>query len=763
MIATASIDKHASILSYLLEESLTSNENIIIGCLRSGLGRYEENATTLDFINTVCYISSRIAPQSLTTKQSSLHEVIEGLREEARLCENDSVKQSQSTPSTSPLPPPWHSSVTSSAFLTRKVAYLKACILALRKPEVSSIRSTREIGMLLQWLTQQHISVPSELRLKFYRDQFAGKSMRNLSQKSEKFNIEGRSESPRGQSSRMGLPTPKTALNSPLSPYLIPIFPQGSSFPRVCYTIPPGNNLICGGPLFKRISIEGSQKMACGLGSEETEDLEREDKRSVIRIRGIGIDDHCHCVLLRTGDGRTLYIEPQTSRLVDGLLLEVSLNGAPVIAKTLLQHDDVILIGVSYFMQIKIPSGPNKFWSDEHKEQMILEDGTNLSFWERLLIDLAQSRIESALKESSTRVTQLESENKTTSDSLQSLLEKHSDQAKSTEDGSRTEPSLSVYISRVSPECMIRMAEMQCAISITIVWSGQLLRDRTKLRLSLKVIEIIKSPDPLHPLFNLPQEGFHYRLDSGAVVVMQGVVECACGSGSWAWDENVFMSRFSVIQDRIFDLDYRCEGSPLLLDDIYPAYMDPFKDANDDELVGVSAVFLGSLPYLMDVSEAIPLISYRGYESGLVQLHIRAMIHNYPAELKNNFNVDREFHLRDQIGKELIIRIIIQSVFSIPEKTSANVFVQFKFYHHRGVYRSTRHPGQSTSPRMDADIVVKQEITPDFIDYLQEQALDIEVWARRETDASACKVITSHLVVGEVDSGSVTSSTVLAL
>jgi hypothetical protein len=204
------------------------------------------------------------------------------------------------------------------------------------------------------------------------------------------------------------------------------------------------------------------------------------------------------------------------------------------------------------------------------------------------------------------------------------------------------------------------------------------------------------------------------------------------------------------MEDVVFDLKDRCQESIITLDRLYPSIADPFKDVLDDELIGVGCMFLAPIQYLIDVNETLSLVSYKGHDCGFIKVHVRAFIGEVSSDA-SQISIDQEMSLRHFAGKKLLIRFNFQRVTNIPATANCNVFVQFKFYHHTITYRSLRHHGQTCSPRLDSIVTVEQDITYDFVEYLQRESLDMEVWGRRQIRSPFPREVPAHFV-GEPES-----------
>jgi hypothetical protein len=195
---------------------------------------------------------------------------------------------------------------------------------------------------------------------------------------------------------------------------------------------------------------------------------------------------------------------------------------------------------------------------------------------------------------------------------------------------------------------------------------------------------------------------------------------------SWWWDIHTFIERFFMMTEMYRDFQGPCRLSLELLDGMYLPVQDPFLSTPDDELIGVSYLYPDALQYMLDITELLPIINFKGYICGGIQLNVRAWIDEIqlaPAYL----NVDKGCKVEDFSNHKFIMRFYFESLNDIPARFSCFNRVSFKFFYHIGNYTTPYSSDKTRNPIIGKPIVIEQLITPDFIDFLQRGSIEFEV------------------------------------
>jgi hypothetical protein len=753
-----------------------------LGCVRSNIKDFIENEITLDFIDSISEMSSQYQRSSLVKDQDSVYDIILRLDEDRKVCEHllkrrkvmesNKVMESDSDDDADKngrkIQQAWHAKMSPVAQLTRKYEYLNMYYETLIYPKRASSYAARDVSTLLQWLVRQRI--------------FISRKTQNVLNAS-KMNERGKGGRPgtseerpwTSEDDRPGTPSG----NHPGAPYFTPNMVSGTSMTSTCISIQAGRTVIRCGYLTKAVG---------GLHNEElllSVDDTNYGKVTVMYLAGVGIDTSSHCYILRSGDGNVISLEPSKTSTVAGTSINVVfINGRLVTESTPLQHNDILCVGYSFFLRLHIPfiartlllveaSIPDV---DDIVDSVYSRDSFGL--WEQCLLQRTFPVIRDELALIKEEVIYM---NRGKVDRYKQLMqnlmlpieaEAEADDvnlASSDKSGdnlhlSPMEASLdcsSLLRSGCIPDAyLLQISQAIIGVDVVNAWAREMRKDKIGMRFKFKVGDFrrIDHNDTCTSRFDLPGREFLLVVDKDTYVSLLGVVECVGSGGSWSWDLDVFSSRMAYMTDVMFDLKYKCNGELLLLDQLYPPLLDPYIDTMDDELIGVSCLFLGALSYLIDINETLTILSFRGHNSGMLKVHGGAWI-DIQSEHPSYINIDKEMNLKEFLGRKMIIKFTFERLISVPVAVSSNLFISFKFYHHSTLYKTLRHHGQSCSPHLNAVIVLEQLITLDFIEYIQIEAINLEVWGRREVRQRTTNIKGSNPFVGELQENSLNIKT----
>lgn len=294
----------------------------------------------------------------------------------------------------------------------------------------------------------------------------------------------------------------------------------------------------------------------------------------------------------------------------------------------------------------------------------------------------------------------------------------------------------------LKPSAMTKIAEAIHATDIANALAKDLIRGvelSFKLRLKLPSIKSISEGEIIVVDFEDKKE-YLSELDLIGINetsrVYSGNVYCknrasGGGGGSWWWSMSVFKERFTIMREMVaaFESPW-CSKDATWLDELYSPECDPFQDTFDDELIGVSFVYLDSLQYLLDINDSYCIVNYQGYKSGFLQCHARVWIDEVDP-LPLYINVDKECHLRQFMGRNCIIKFSFDGMMGLPDNLCAATHLKFKFFNHSAVYTTPKHDGVHTNPRLRSSVHLEQKITRDFIDFIMTGAIEVEIYGKR--------------------------------
>ncbi|VDO24061.1 unnamed protein product [Heligmosomoides polygyrus] len=191
------------------------------------------------------------------------------------------------------------------------------------------------------------------------------------------------------------------------------------------------------------------------------------------------------------------------------------------------------------------------------------------------------------------------------------------------------------------------------------------------------------------------------------------------------------------------------EGSPsrsIPQSSLDEVMIDPFFESQEHHnLIGVANVFLEVLFHDMKLDYQVPIISHQGEVAG--RLHVQ--IYRVPSESDGIQSPDREYsdgfeRAEGLLGKVITCRVRIKKASSLPESLSHFVFCQYSFFNlsEMLVVAPVFDPTQSSESQTQATTFVfdhekdfKVVVTEEFLEYVQDDALSIEVWGHRNGGA----------------------------
>jgi len=162
----------------------------------------------------------------------------------------------------------------------------------------------------------------------------------------------------------------------------------------------------------------------------------------------------------------------------------------------------------------------------------------------------------------------------------------------------------------------------------------------------------------------------------------------------------------------------------------FPPDLDPFYDPPRQKLLGVAYVYLASLNYLIPINESPQIVSFKGEVMGELEVEVHPML---DSELMARAAEAQVFHteeptLKKYCGELLHLRFRVRQAHGLPRKLSSSCFVTFPFFMEGQPLRTGACGAKSTAPKWDQSITVEHIVTDDFIDYILNEALEIEVW-----------------------------------
>ena len=223
--------------------------------------------------------------------------------------------------------------------------------------------------------------------------------------------------------------------------------------------------------------------------------------------------------------------------------------------------------------------------------------------------------------------------------------------------------------------------------------------------------------------------------------------------GKFNWSSCMFIDRLGLMKNMSchFDSPWTARDSTWL-DVLYGTSMDPFNDSQEDELIGVGYLYLDGVQYLTDIDDTIALVSLEGKRVGNLKIKGRSWIDKIETA-PSYLTVDSEKSLNMFEGKNCILRIYFESLTDLPKNHCSSTYVRFNFFYHNNSYVTVRHGGASVHPYIHDAIRIEQKITGDFLEYVKRGSIELEVYGKRkplETRHSAISTtLKKNYITGE--------------
>lgn len=163
---------------------------------------------------------------------------------------------------------------------------------------------------------------------------------------------------------------------------------------------------------------------------------------------------------------------------------------------------------------------------------------------------------------------------------------------------------------------------------------------------------------------------------------------------------------------------------------------DPFYDTSKDILIGKCVVYLGGVNYLLRSEESLPIINGKGITCGELFVHLVPCIENsdgqYMPFVQEDLDKEEE-QLQDFVGKQFQLNITILGARGLPENCNNNTFVRYTFYCDESPSQTPRSSVRTVHPVFSHTFHHRLAIQEDFIMYVVNEHIDIEVLYLKES------------------------------
>uniref|UniRef100_A0A8C4HR08 Kinesin family member 13Ba n=1 Tax=Dicentrarchus labrax TaxID=13489 RepID=A0A8C4HR08_DICLA len=476
-----------------------------------------------------------------------------------------------------------------------------------------------------------------------------------------------------------------------------------------------------------------------------------------IQLCGMGIQAE-HCVIDIAADAAVILTPHRNAR--------TCVNGSPVTSGLQLHHGDRILWGNNHFFRINLPKRRSRGAEDEEGEGGVMK---NSGSSEQLDADGDTASEVSSEVSFSYEFAQTEVMMKALGSNdpmqavLQSLERQHEEEKRSALERQRQmyEQELQQLRKKLNPDRLSTgpsggsasgMSHSTSAQSRLRQWSEDRWELRSLRRLREQIVranllvqeacfiaEELERHTEYRVTLQIPSDNLNANRKRDAVLSEPAIQVRRRCRGKQIWSLEKMENRLVDMRELYQEWqDYHVMRS-------YFRRADPFFDEQENHsLIGVANVFLSCLFYDVKLQYAIPIINQKGEVAG--RLHVEVvrvgggLEDNMAGGDESDNNQDTEVQ-----DRKLVCMIKILQATGLPQYLSNFVFCQYAFWDQPEpiIVAPEVDPSSSSPSTKDPHCMVVFDsckelavsVTEDFIEYLTEGAVAIEVYGHRQADA----------------------------
>ncbi|XP_041039726.1 kinesin-like protein KIF13A isoform X2 [Carcharodon carcharias] len=489
------------------------------------------------------------------------------------------------------------------------------------------------------------------------------------------------------------------------------------------------------------------------VGADESQD---------IQLCGIGIQPE-HCVIDITADGDVTLSPNENAR--------TCLNGAVLHAPNSLWHGDRILWGNNHFFRINLPMRKRRDKLKEYESEANREGSTEQ--------DVETASEASSEPDYNYEFAQMEvmmkalSTNDPVQNVVQVLEKQYLEEKRNALEEQRLmyERELEILRQQLSPDRLHRHSierlsfTSQTAQQKVKLWSeerDQLFRHSlSKLREQIvKANALVREANFLAEEMNkqtdyqvtlqIPAANLSANKKRGAIVSEPAIQVRRKGKGTQVW-------AIEKLENKLIDMrdlyqDWKEKDMVEYYNKILSKHGDPFYEAQENHnLIGVANVFLECLYHDVKLQYAVPIISQQGEVAGRLHVEVMRVSGVVPERPDggddSSENSSGSYEVMDNNGeivhmaKKLTCRVKIKEATGLPLNLSNFVFCQYIFWDHSDQtvappmvnpdMPSIKNKAVQYTVTFDHSKDFMVHVTEEFLEFISEGALAIEVWGHR--------------------------------
>nr|XP_020669064.1 kinesin-like protein KIF13B [Pogona vitticeps] len=486
------------------------------------------------------------------------------------------------------------------------------------------------------------------------------------------------------------------------------------------------------------------------IGSDNSQD---------IQLCGMGILPE-HCVIDITSDGQVMLTPHKNTRTF--------VNGAAVTGPTQLLHGDRILWGNNHFFRLNLPKKKKKAETEEEdkdgamkgsssNEQLDLDGDSSSEVSSEINFNYEYAQMEVTMKALGG--------NDPMQSILQSLEQQHEEEKRSALERQRLmyEHELEQLRRRLSPEkqqfrAMERFSfHSPNAQQRLRQWTEereemlnhslrklreQIMKANLYMREASFIAEEMDKRTEYKVTLQIPASSLNANRKRGAVLSEPAIQVRRKGKGKQIWSLEKLENRLVDMRD-LYQEWKDCEEDNQVMRS-YFRRADPFYDEQENHsLIGVANVFLECLFYDVKLQYAVPIINQKGEVAGRLHVEVVRVSGEIGERIAGGDDSPEGSPENDVQENKLVCLIKILQATGLPQHLSNFVFCKYSFWDQLEPVTVAPEVDPSLSPIskeprcmvvFDHCNEVSVNITEDFMEYLYDGALAIEVYGHKQCD-----------------------------
>ncbi|XP_064908388.1 kinesin-like protein KIF13A isoform X5 [Columba livia] len=484
------------------------------------------------------------------------------------------------------------------------------------------------------------------------------------------------------------------------------------------------------------------------------------DTSQDIQLFGIGIQPE-HCEIDIGFDGEVTLTPKENARSC--------VNGALVCSVTQLWHGDRILWGNNHFFRINLPKRKRRDWlKDLEKETSLgehdLDAASEASSEPDYNYEFAQMEV----------IMKTLNSNDPVQNVVQILEKQYLEEKRSALEEQRLmyERELELLRQQLSPERQHQHSSdrlsytAQTAQQKVSLWTEerdelfrqslaklreQIVKANTLVREANFLAEEMSKLTDYQVTLQIPAENLSANKKRGAIVSEPAIQVRRKGKGTQVWTIEKLENKLIDMRDLYQEWKEKVPEIRKLIG----KRGDPFYEAQENHnLIGVANVFLECLFYDVKLQYAVPIISQQGEVAGRLHVEVMRVTGSVPERVvegddsSENSSESGSLEVMDNNGeiihraKKLSCRVKIKEATGLPLNLSNFVFCQYTFWDQcESVAAPVVDPDVPSPQSKDAHFTVTfshckdyvVNVTEEFLEFISEGALAIEVWGHRCT------------------------------